>query len=524
MKILFLIVFAYIISTVSISAQPGSLDPSFANNGIFTSQINTSWDEAKALTVQEDGKIVTAGYIDQSGADPATGDDFYIRRFNTDGSPDLDFGEDGIVIQDLSGGADGAWDVEIQSDGKIVAAGFGWQSWERALVMRLNQDGTLDDSFGDAGMAVIEIGGFTDRIWDIEIQPDGKIVGCGTCFVSGSNFDWCALRLHTNGNLDTTFGDDGVLSLDLGDQQVSAEALAILDDERILMGGYSNSSGPYAMQFAMLNSDGTLDETWGEEGLVQVVISGADDALKSIAIQPDGKIVGGGYSWNGSNYDYALVRLNPDGSLDESFDGDGLERTSIGEANDAIEDIYIRPNGKILAGGYSEVEGSVFDWSLAMYNPDGSLEEGFGTDGKVIAGISDGWDTAFGIEPSADGNILTAGFSDGGDEIYELTLAMFLDQFDLGIVGQGEEEKLLVYPNPIASSTTLRFELKTKGKYSVKLLDLSGQLIAEIIPERSFHPGQHELLLEMPKDLPFGNYLIRFASSSESIVVKIAKQ
>ena len=512
-----------ITASFSTSAQPGSLDTDFADNGIYTSGINTNWDEAKALTIQSDGKIVTAGYINQSNAEPPTDDDFYIRRFNADGSPDFDFGEDGIVIQDLAGGTDGAWDVEIQDDGKILAAGFGWQSWERALVIRLNQDGSLDETFSGDGMAVIEVGGFSDRIWDIEIQPDGKIVGCGTCFVSGSDFDWCALRLLPNGNLDTSFGDAGSLTLDLGTQQVSAEALAILDDGRILLGGYSLVTGPYAMQFVMLNTDGSSDETWDDDGYAEVVISGADDAVKSIAIQPDGKIVAGGYSWNGSDLDFALVRLNPDGSLDETFDGDGLEVTSIGEGYDFIEDIYIRPDGKILAGGASEVEGSVFDWSIAMYNPDGLLQEDFGNNGKVIAGISSGWDSMFGIEPSDDGNIIAAGFSDGGNEIYELTLAKFLDDLNLGNLSKLEEEKLLIYPNPITTSTTLRFELKNEESYSVELRDLSGRLIAELIPLELWEPGEHKILLEMPRDLPSGSYLLRLVSASKSVSVKIVK-
>ncbi|MCH2215125.1 MAG: hypothetical protein MK086_08150 [Flavobacteriales bacterium] len=175
-------------------AQTGEFDLDFASNGVFTSQISDTPDEAKAMAIQSDGKIVTSGYIGRSGPENPTAEDFYLRRFNADGTPDLTFGTDGIVIQDVSGGLDASWDVEIQPDGKIVAAGFDWQSWERAVVMRFNPDGSIDNSFSSDGIAIIEIGGFSDRIWDIELQDDGKIVGCGTCFVSGSDSDWCSLR------------------------------------------------------------------------------------------------------------------------------------------------------------------------------------------------------------------------------------------------------------------------------------------------------------------------------------------
>ncbi|MEM9052648.1 MAG: delta-60 repeat domain-containing protein, partial [Bacteroidota bacterium] len=140
-------------------SQAGELDLSFATNGIYASQITDTPDEAKAMAIQPDGKIVTSGYIGRSGPENPTAEDFYLRRFNADGTPDLSFGTAGIVIQDVSGGLDASWDVEIQPDGKIVAAGFGWQSWERAVVMRFNSDGSIDNSFSGDGIAIIEIGG-----------------------------------------------------------------------------------------------------------------------------------------------------------------------------------------------------------------------------------------------------------------------------------------------------------------------------------------------------------------------------
>ena len=292
----FIYIFIVLLVAFSAMSQPGAPDINFADGRIFTSQIDTTPDEAKAVAIQPDGKIVTAGYFGISSFDSSTGEDFYLRRFNADGSPDTDFGEDGIVIQDLAEGVDAAWDVEIQDDGKIVAAGFGWQSWERALVMRLNQDGSLDETFSGDGIAVIEVGGFTDRIWGIEIQPDGKIVGCGTCFISASDFDWCA----------------------------------------------------------------------------------------------------------------------------------------------------------------------VFDRSLAISNPDGLLQVEFENNGKVIENISTGSDIIYENEPDDDRKIIAAGTMESetsGEEVYGMALVKFLDQFDLGIIDQNTRGELLVYPNPIAGSATLRFDL-----------------------------------------------------------------
>lgn len=526
MKCNLLFSLALVISTHHLIAQPGSIDESFAIAGFYNSQIDSIADEAKSMAFQSDGKIVTAGYFGEPGLSE-TSEDFYVRRFNADGSRDSSFGDNGIAIIDLAGGTDSAWDVKIQEDGKILVAGFGWQSWERALIMRLNSDGSLDTEFSGDGMAVIEIGGFSDRLWDIEIQDDGKIVGCGTCFVSGSNNDWCALRLHPNGNLDTSFGDGGVLSLDLGAVQISANDLIILEDGRILMAGYTNPSGTYLMQLAMLNSDGSLDETWNDDGLAELSIDFMDDAIQSIAIQDDGKILAGGYSWNGSDYDFALVRFNSDGEPDQSFGEAGFVTTPVGNANEFINSLFIRSDGRIVVGGNGIIDGSWFDFIVAMYNSDGSLEADFGNNGIVTTALSSDEDYIFEIKPDADGNILAVGTTENdssGEEVYQMAMVKYLGDLSLGIIDEYSGQEVLVYPNPIQSFTRLQFELINEGSYSVELYDLSGRYIEQLSPEMTYLAGRNEINLEIPHAIPSGSYLLRVESESNSINVQVFKQ
>ncbi|MEM9052933.1 MAG: T9SS type A sorting domain-containing protein, partial [Bacteroidota bacterium] len=404
----------------------------------------------------------------------------------------------------------------IQPDGKIVAAGFGWQSWERAVVMRFNSDGSIDNSFSGDGIAIIEIGGFSDRLWDIELQDDGKIVGCGTCFVSGSDSDWCSLRLNPDGTLDSSYGQGGFFTLDLGATQVSAEALKIMDDGRILMAGYAVPDGTYLMQFAMFNSNGTLDESWDNDGLVEVIISNADDAVKSLAIQEDGKILAAGYGWNGFNYDFALTRLNPDGSLDLTFDGDGKELTSIGEANDFIESIYLRSNGDIIAGGTSFTNENGFEFALAMYNSDGSLKEEFGEGGKVISNLSDGADIIFGMEAAPDGNILAAGTIDPspvGEENFELALVKYIDQFDLS-TNLSTEQKLKIFPNPNQGIFQLKIEGFASVVSSLQIFDLTGRLVWQ-----KRVPTNGEITSINLGNIPSGVYLLS-SKTGEKVVKK----
>ena len=244
------------------------------------------------------------------------------------------------------------------------------------------------------------------------------------------------------------------------------------------MAGYGVPNGTYLMQFAMFNSDGTLDESWDEDGLVEVIISNADDAVKSLAIQDDGKILAAGYGWNGSDYDFALTRLNPDGSLDLTFDGDGKELTSIGESNDFIESIYLRSNGDILVGGNAFTDENGIEFALAMYNSDGSLQADFGDDGKVIGNLSQGADLIFGIAEAPDGNILAVGTIDpspNGMENYDLAMAKYIDQFDLSAENPNKRQ-IIIFPNPNQGIFNLKLE-GVIGAFALQIFDLKGRLV-----------------------------------------------
>ncbi|MCB0792236.1 MAG: T9SS type A sorting domain-containing protein [Flavobacteriales bacterium] len=451
------------------AAQPGALDPAFATNGIYHPLIDSVAAEAKAVAIQADGKIVTAGYWDHGGASPYA--DFYLQRFNTDGTPDMSFGTDGQVIETVANGVDAAWSVVVQPDGKILAGGFGNQSWERMVVMRFLSDGTLDSGFGSGGKSIVQVGGFSDRIWDMKLQSDGKILTCGTCFISGSQSDWCATRLNANGSLDTGFGAGGKVVLDLGTQQVSAESMALQADGRIVLGGYGQTGGVYHMQFARLNTDGTLDPTFNGDGLAEVSVNGIDDAIKSVAVQSDGKIVGGGYARMANDYDFALVRLNTDGTLDPTFDGDGKVTTPIGAADDILFSIYLRPDGKIVAGGQSMQPGTGMDFALAMYDPDGSLQTGFGNNGIVTTTMAPNEDILFELVPDANGNIVAAGGAE--TNVFDVVVARYLDQADVGLGARPDAEGVSVFPNPASTRITIT---GSHGNTRIRAIDALGRI------------------------------------------------
>ena len=289
----------------------GDLDISFDGDGKVTTAVGSGNDYAYSVAIQSDGKIVVAG---ESGNSPGNRD-FALTRYNANGSLDISFDGDGKVTTDFGSRFDDvAYSVAIQSDGKIVVAGYSLNSggnWDFALT-RYNANGSLDISFDGDGKVTTDFGGALDRAVSVAIQSDGKIVAAGYSD-NGSNRDFALTRYNSNGSLDTTFDGDGKVTTDFGSID-TALSVAIQSDGKIVVAGYSGNT-PFNWDFALTryNSNGSLDTTFDGDGKVTTAIGISSDYAFSVAIQSDGKIVAAGYSDNGSsNRDFALTRYNVD--------------------------------------------------------------------------------------------------------------------------------------------------------------------------------------------------------------------
>jgi len=297
----------------------------------------------------------------------------------------------------------------MQSDGKIVVAGSTYNGTANDFAaIRYNENGTLDPSFGKGGIAITSIHDGDDNASGVAIQPDGKIVVAGSSN-NGSNFDFALIRYNPNGTLDPAFGTGGIVTLDIrnGDDQVSA--IAIQPDGKIVVAGYSNTD----LALARFRPDGTLDASFGKGGKVVTSIRSGEDEASAISIQPDGKIVVAGSSNNGLNFDFAVVRYNMNGTLDPSFGKGGAVITLIRDGDDKASSVAIQADGKIVAGGSSN-NGSNFDFALIRYHPNGTLDPSFGEGGIVMTDIRSGDDHANAIAIQTDGKIVAAGNSNNG--------------------------------------------------------------------------------------------------------------
>ena len=169
-----------------------------------------------------------------------------------------------------------------------------------------------------------------------------------------------------DGDLDTTFSGDGILTTAIGAGNDAASSVVLQSDGKIVVAGYSYNGSNYDIAVVRYNTDGSLDTSFGTGGKVTTAIGLGEDLALSVVVQSDGKIVVAGYSHNGSNYDIAVVRYTDTGSLDTTFSGDGILTTTIGSRDDYAESVVVQSDGKIVVAGYS-YNGSNNDFAVVRY-------------------------------------------------------------------------------------------------------------------------------------------------------------
>lgn len=341
--------------------EGGALDPTFAGDGVTTSDFGGGAHSANGVALQPDGKIVVAGTTEVLGEEGGGCCFFSVARYNADGSLDAGFGEAGLVrVQEFGGSADGA-DVALLPDGRIVAAGKGGGGG--FALVRLTEDGSLDPSLGGDGAVVAgftpaspqDAGGIARRM---AVQPDGKIVSVG--YVGNTAFDIGLARYNTDGSLDTAFSGDGMVTADFGGTEFGND-VAVQPDGRIVATG----AGGAGVALLRYNADGTADSGFGTAGRTSVAFPGDGGFAQALALQTNGKIVVAGRADDPNSAeanDFGVARFHTDGSLDTGFAGDGFAVTGFGDFDEA-RGVLVQPDGKIVAAGY----GAGYALALARY-------------------------------------------------------------------------------------------------------------------------------------------------------------
>jgi uncharacterized delta-60 repeat protein len=292
----------------------GTLDTSFGSAGKLSTDFFGNTDQARRVRIQPDGKIVVAG-LATTGSGVTANTDFAVARYNPDGSLDTTFGSGGKVNTNIAGKYDSALGMALQGDGKIVLAGrvgvdggldpdFG--------VARYDASGNLDASFGAGGIVRTDFGlGNWEEAADVAVQGDGRILVTGRVRI-GAAFTFALARLNGDGTADAGFGTAGLATTAVTSQSDVAKALLIQADGKIVVVGQSTNLSPNPdMAIARYQANGSLDTAFGAAGKLTVDFFGAIDGAEAVAVQPDGKIIVGGFARNAGTTGFALIRLVP---------------------------------------------------------------------------------------------------------------------------------------------------------------------------------------------------------------------
>jgi uncharacterized delta-60 repeat protein len=445
-------------TATSASAQAGLLDPTFAGSGQTLTGFQTQDDRAYAVAVQPDGKIIAVGnsYLENYSK-------FALARYNTDGSLDSTFGSGGKMFYDVGYSDTTANAVALQPDGKIVVAGTAKIGGDYDFVVcRFNADGSVDSTFnGVSGRRSFNFGnGGTDDDYAnaVAVLPNGDILVAGSAD-SATKTQVALVRLTSTGGNTTGLNGSTSLTASIGDSNSAAYSIAFQPDGRFVVGGYSAGvSTGQDFGAARFNPDGSLDTSFGanHDGTASIAAGLGPDQANSVGIQPDGKIILAGGGKQFGNPRGTFIRLTPNGVRDSSFGTDGVKTPMPSPYSDGFSDMTVLQSGKIVVGGYWIPGPLTLSASMvARFTANGDFDPSFGTNG-VTHGPAPNSGSANAVALAPDGKVVTAG-EEAGTGGQKFAVARYLAD----------------PPPPIALSSTIAKSLKGKIKAS-KLKKITG--------------------------------------------------
>lgn len=502
------------------SAYAQYLDTTFDTDGMVITDFNSSFEYIHSIEMQADGKILVAGECIANGAK-----DFLVVRYLSHGSLDNSFGSNGKVVTDFQGSYDHAEVIAVQPDGKILCAGSSYDGNEyHFAIVRYISNGVLDNTFGTNGKVITVIDSLqTDKIHDLVIQNDGKIIVVGVAY-NGSHFDVACARYNDNGILDSSFAVGGIFVYPMGTDSYG-NSVKVDGNGDVLIGGLFRTGTKNDFMVLKLKNNGTLDTSFGLNGVVITSFgSNRMSDINSLAIQVDNKIVAVGSSAlhpGGTDMEISVARYLPNGDFDLSFGNNGQIVKQVGNTSMGL-DVEIQNDGKMVIVGYSDdTTGVNHNITLLRLDSSGLADNTFGVGGFVVTDVTFGTDEGHAISLQTDGKIVIGGCSFNGNNS-DVTVVRYHPIISGTLVPNNQPSKLVkLYPNPASENLIIEYNVDKEEKISLCLLNYEGKIITYLIHNEQHIAGLHERKIDFPLWLPNGNYILFFQSSNSSFSTKI---
>ncbi|MEX1188324.1 MAG: hypothetical protein WED33_03635, partial [Bacteroidia bacterium] len=427
---------------------PGSLDLSFNSQGYVTEDKGLI-DVYQKTIVQPDQKILVIGmswnetYVAQ----------VVVTRYLPNGSLDLSFGVSGSFTYNLDNEAL-AYDAVLSPEGKIILVGSTTDYTKyRILVIQINADGSLDAEFGENGLVATEVGLVSengeDMGYGVDLDAAGNIIVCGSSLDENYFRRPVVIRYSPIGVMDMNFGVNGVATIPVTNSENVFDCVAVQPDGKIVASGhYAQDLLFFKFLMVRFNEDGSLDNSFGNNGVIKQSFANVDDEGFSLALRPNGKILVAGFSGTQTyNYNSLLVQYTPQGQLDSSFGTNGV--VILDFANfDVAEDVKLLPNGDaIVVGTSGEGPPNAYNLAVWRYKSDGGLITSFGTNGIVQHEIDDYYVMLHSLAIQEDGKLVVAGQARSQLSNNDFIVCrMFLE--DPAGFSRTESSSFSLYPNP----------------------------------------------------------------------------
>jgi len=337
----------------------GVLESSFGQDGFIIKELVSTNDGISDFFELEDGEVLAVGFTTVTD-----NSDYALLLYDSDGNEQQTFGTNGLLTVDIGGISNVPGSSSFTSASNLLIVG---NMGDSICLSKMNGYTEIDISFGESGHVFHDLTPNEDFAADLQLLADGSMVVAGYTG-SGALSDGFISMFHADGSVKNSFGNAGFLNLSLSSSYDIAVSSRVLPDNRILVIGSAWDNTSTSEFFALrLMPDGSYDNSFGTNGIVRYDIGSGDDYASALVLQPDGKAIIGGTANNGNDNNFCLIRINEDGSLDPTFGNNGIVITEVSPDNDGIADMELQADGKLVVAGTARV-GTNDDIAIARYH------------------------------------------------------------------------------------------------------------------------------------------------------------
>lgn len=467
----------FLLASTNLFSQAGTLDQDFGNNGIVIYNFEDGFhDFTNDILVFDDSSILACGGFMDSSNFIATGN---LQKFLADGSIDTSWGTGGMVTFQF-GESTIPENMIVLEDGKILVSGTTYLTTPDGefFVARFNQDGSADTTFNGTGVWNSTYAADEEICKAMIVQSDGKIVLAGRTGTTVMNA-LLIVRLNSDGTVDTSFGTDGYTEINSATQNEHLYGLGQLSDGSIVAVGFTHLGDPWFGELAImlrLGTDGNPYPGFGTNGVLIPSVFTDYSKAQNCVIVDDAVYITALFGDPYVNQDLAVTKLDQNGDPDLAFGTNGISTLDIDPLTQG-EDIVFGADGKIYIAGSSGSSGigAPRDFFLARYNPNGLIDTSFHGVGYLKTSVGNAWDHAYAVDFAPNGKIVLGGFTamgPTGDNDRALT------RYNNDIMGVAEESPMSsvrVYPNPVSEVLSIHSSKQIK---EISIFNSVGQRIA----------------------------------------------